>query len=431
MTKARDIASASPAPSTVSATELGYLDGVTSAIQTQIDSKSATSHNHDATYLNQATIDAKGDLLVGTGNDAYARVAIGADGTVLTADSAQASGVSWAAGLPSQTGNSGKYLTTNGTTASWGTIAQPLNWTQRRNPANTNALNVIQYNGSNLYVAAGSTGILTTSPDGITWTDRTSGFGTDTIRSVGFGNGLWVAVGDTGKITTSTDGITWTARTANMGTNTIYDVKYANGVWVAVGAGGGTSNTGGITYSTDGITWTRKSQSLTVGPDYYSVVWTGSNWLVGGDLTTNNYVYATTPSGTWTPAVSIAGQSIARIWHDGTRVVFQHGNGTAAFSTNGNGTGATSYSNMTLQGNTGGSFRTFLYGTTMHGGGAILQTYSTVPINNFPSNFKNLGFAPTTSINQAGDVQNDFRAMFVGAAGILATNNNGIIHTSY
>ena len=37
MTKARDIASAAPAPSTVSATELGYLDGVTSAIQTQID----------------------------------------------------------------------------------------------------------------------------------------------------------------------------------------------------------------------------------------------------------------------------------------------------------------------------------------------------------------------------------------------------------
>ena len=39
MTKARDIASAAPAPSTVSATELGYLDGVTSAIQTQVDTK--------------------------------------------------------------------------------------------------------------------------------------------------------------------------------------------------------------------------------------------------------------------------------------------------------------------------------------------------------------------------------------------------------
>ena len=42
MTKARDIASAAPAPSTVSATEIGYLDGVSSAIQTQIDGKSGT-----------------------------------------------------------------------------------------------------------------------------------------------------------------------------------------------------------------------------------------------------------------------------------------------------------------------------------------------------------------------------------------------------
>jgi len=39
MTKARDIASAAPAPSTVDATEIGYLDGVSSAIQTQINNK--------------------------------------------------------------------------------------------------------------------------------------------------------------------------------------------------------------------------------------------------------------------------------------------------------------------------------------------------------------------------------------------------------
>lgn len=43
MTKARDIASAVPAPSTVDATELGHLDGVTSAIQTQIDAKAPLS----------------------------------------------------------------------------------------------------------------------------------------------------------------------------------------------------------------------------------------------------------------------------------------------------------------------------------------------------------------------------------------------------
>lgn len=43
MSKARDIARAGTALSNVDATELGYLDGVTSAVQTQIDSKAATS----------------------------------------------------------------------------------------------------------------------------------------------------------------------------------------------------------------------------------------------------------------------------------------------------------------------------------------------------------------------------------------------------
>ena len=43
MTKARDLANAGTALTTVSATELGYLDGVTSAVQTQIDTKAPTS----------------------------------------------------------------------------------------------------------------------------------------------------------------------------------------------------------------------------------------------------------------------------------------------------------------------------------------------------------------------------------------------------
>lgn len=41
--------------------------------------------------------DAKGDLLIGTANDARARLAVGTDGQVLTADSTQATGVKWAA----------------------------------------------------------------------------------------------------------------------------------------------------------------------------------------------------------------------------------------------------------------------------------------------------------------------------------------------
>lgn len=59
MTKARDIANAGTALSSVDATELGYVNGVTSAIQTQIDAKLATS-TASSTYapLSSATLTA-------------------------------------------------------------------------------------------------------------------------------------------------------------------------------------------------------------------------------------------------------------------------------------------------------------------------------------------------------------------------------------
>jgi hypothetical protein len=53
MTKARDLASSTPVPSAVSTTELGYVDGVTSAIQTQVDSKLATA-TASSTYQTKA-----------------------------------------------------------------------------------------------------------------------------------------------------------------------------------------------------------------------------------------------------------------------------------------------------------------------------------------------------------------------------------------
>jgi hypothetical protein len=49
MSKARDLANAATALSAVSATELGYLDGVTSAVQTQINTVTTSVTNIDAT----------------------------------------------------------------------------------------------------------------------------------------------------------------------------------------------------------------------------------------------------------------------------------------------------------------------------------------------------------------------------------------------
>ena len=68
----------------VSDTEIGYLDGVTSAIQTQLNAKIA-----------KTDINAKGVILVGTGSGTYAAQSVGTNGQVLTANSAQADGVEW------------------------------------------------------------------------------------------------------------------------------------------------------------------------------------------------------------------------------------------------------------------------------------------------------------------------------------------------
>lgn len=75
-----------------------------------------------------STVDAKGDLLAGTADDTVARLPVGTNTYVLTADSTQSTGLRWAAvdSLPPQTSNSGKFLTTNGTSASWGTVSAGL-----------------------------------------------------------------------------------------------------------------------------------------------------------------------------------------------------------------------------------------------------------------------------------------------------------------
>lgn len=92
MSKARDLASAAPAPAGVTSTELGYVDGVTSAIQTQINSKIGQS-----TAINPTIVDAKGDLIAATAADTVSRLAVGANDTILVADSTTATGLKWAA----------------------------------------------------------------------------------------------------------------------------------------------------------------------------------------------------------------------------------------------------------------------------------------------------------------------------------------------
>ena len=72
----------------------GDIEGVTAG--TGI-SGGGTSGTVTITNSMATAIDAKGDLVVGTGADAFSRLGVGANNTVLTADSAEATGLKWAA----------------------------------------------------------------------------------------------------------------------------------------------------------------------------------------------------------------------------------------------------------------------------------------------------------------------------------------------
>ncbi|HEX7633146.1 MAG TPA: hypothetical protein VF401_02350 [Candidatus Saccharimonadales bacterium] len=86
------------------------------AAQAAADAAQTTANSAQSGLTNKAdtsaivpisTINAKGDLLVGTANDTITRLGVGTNGWVLTADSTQTSGVKWAAasggGVPALT----------------------------------------------------------------------------------------------------------------------------------------------------------------------------------------------------------------------------------------------------------------------------------------------------------------------------------------
>ena len=75
----------------------------------------------DVTITNSmaTAIDAKGDLIGGTGADTFSRLAVGANDTVLTADSAQATGLKWATPSAGSTNVAGKNAVINSAMNVW------------------------------------------------------------------------------------------------------------------------------------------------------------------------------------------------------------------------------------------------------------------------------------------------------------------------
>jgi hypothetical protein len=108
------------------APNVGDITGVTAGTGLTGGGTSGTvTLNLDTNAVIQPTVfAAKGDILSASANDTPVILTVGTNGQYLKADSATTSGLAWSTvdALPSQTGNTGKYLTTNGTTASWAAI---------------------------------------------------------------------------------------------------------------------------------------------------------------------------------------------------------------------------------------------------------------------------------------------------------------------
>jgi hypothetical protein len=163
----------------------------------------------------------------------------------------------------------------------------------------------------------------TTTGPGFTWT-AVSGAPSSTFgySAVAYGNQRWVAVGTGGVFTSSPDATTWTQGSTSL-TNYFYGhaVAFANGLFVEL-------SQQGISTTADGQSWSR--QNLSQAQALAAVVYGGTTWVVVDDHSFTNDVIAfwLSPNGsTWTSLVTTIpyAQPTALAYGNGTFVLVGYG----------------------------------------------------------------------------------------------------------
>jgi len=180
----------------------------------------------------------------------------------------------------------------------------------------------------------GGNGIILTSPDGITWTQQTTGVPDADLINVIYANNQYVAVGGVGTILTSSDGVTWTERSRTF--SSLYrEVIYANNQYVAVGSQNGNSFGASLT-SSNGISWT--THSIKDNEAFLSITYANNQYVTVGNAGT----ILTSPDGvTWTERVALTGNiRLNEVIYANNQYVtvggnFQGGNGTILTSPDG------------------------------------------------------------------------------------------------
>jgi hypothetical protein len=345
-----------------------------------------------------------------------------------TGDTIYATGASTPARLG--IGSTGQVLTVAGGVPTWSTPASgTITFTIRLTPSASWSPKTIATNGSTIYVAGGSNGVLYSSTDsGVTWTSRTSGFGSSVIGAIAYGNGIFVAVGNSGLITTSTDGVTWTARTAGVAANNLYYVAYINNLFVAVG-GGANGGTGGITTSTDGITWTKRTTPTTSSTNIYSVTYGGGYYVAVGNANTRAGYYST-DAVTWTVLPASMATTLEGVFYNGSRFFALAQSGDGFYNA-----GAPSSAWSAI----GGTPNPYVVDNSMNTTTPVYSGYMYFPVAAFRNNIYKVSTAMTSSIFNEAQPRIDFpdtsnapiNAIFIDSNGKLTCgDSNGRIYTA-
>lgn len=151
------------------------------------------------------------------------------------------------------------------------------------------------------FVAVGGSGTIKVSPDGVTWTNRTSNT-TKNLYAAAWSSsqGAFVAVGQSGAVLRSTDGINWTQESVLGNSTDFFAVNWNGSQFVIIG-----DSLANFT-SPDGITWTERT-SIPIASVYGGLAWSGSEYVAVGGTSGGTPIIIKSPDGiTWTQVTTTA-----------------------------------------------------------------------------------------------------------------------------
>ena len=207
--------------------------------------------------------------------------------------------------LPSQTGQSGKFLTTDGTDASWATIQGGGTWGSITGTLSDQVDLQDALNAKQDKLTAGEN--ITIAEQGGEWTPavQDSNLGENSWRAIVYDGTKFVALGEGGYYSTSTDGTTWTSavQDSNLQGQEWSTMAYGDNKFVAITYGGSI----GYYYSTsaDGTAWTAPVEvpSLSNDESWVALAYDGSKFVA---LCTNNRVSTSVDGTTWSSPIDIS-----------------------------------------------------------------------------------------------------------------------------